>query len=328
MKSQGYLPEEEIRRRAAGVYEVFTSMGHLPRHPANHVPIEEGRLNTWWNPQMRLARDGMLAIHVAQIFDEEFPTWRQDGAPNLGVLPVIELPPFDEQLEQLRVHLAENGVFPSQQTPLGRWLFEQRRLAGRGELGKSEISALDAVALDWRAPGVRSSKVRAQKWAARVQQLRKFVTANGRLPEKSPEASAAEKDLHAWLRYVGEKDLDVVARADLDEAAPGWEEFLEKTKLAERAPRVKPPFVDFANELARFIAEHDHVPTERKPADPDETALARKLSYYRTRFRQDRLNNEQIVLLYELVPRWLEVAQDSPDENDAPTEADPGDQEG
>lgn len=300
------LSEDELRHNVAAVHAYFKSTGGPPRHPAHHVPFGEGRLRIWWQGKMVSARKDTLSAYVARIFDEEFPDWRATAGPGGTPLPEPELVPFEERIAQLHAYLATHNAFPTADEKLGHWFLEQQRRAAHGDLTSDESAVLDALAPDWRNPGIRKSPAIAKKWAAHIEELREFVSANGRFPSGSSRMGAAENKLHDWLHKVVSKDLDDYARADLTAAAPGWDsaDRPSPTPRPERVAEVKPDFVEFVNEVAFFIAANGHVPVSNKHRDAYTNSLARSLLYYRGRLSRGQLSDEHRLLLDEKVPGW------------------------
>lgn len=124
---------------------------------------------------------------------------------------------------------ADHGRLPRRHTgdaaeeKMAMWLYHTRRLHSRGELSAERIKQLDDSFGNWRTPG--RTRNEEAGWDARVAELQAFISAAGRLPQRSNNASEAEWALALFVNRqrsrVRNGTLAAGRGARLDKAAPG-----------------------------------------------------------------------------------------------------------
>lgn len=126
----------------------------------------------------------------------------------------------------------------SHERSLAQWLSLQRRAYKSGTLREDRQRILAALPGWDRNP---RAEMEAERWVARLEELREFCAAEGRWPRYRESADETERVLGGWLhrqrQAFGACLLAPTELRLLDSGVPGWNEWRLKhlAKLATRA---------------------------------------------------------------------------------------------
>lgn len=194
---------------------------------------------------------------------------------------------WNERFQEVAEHVSRHGSLPThnparpESNRLASWLNDQRRSAS--PLREDRARRLDEVAPGWRDP-------REARWQQRLDEIRAYREANGRLPaagKESNEVSAYGR----WLVYQRRNEGSLPAHRiqALDELDRDWRD---------------PNPLSWSNNVARaeeLVARIGRFPTSGS-ADPDEHRVAEWLSSQRT--HRGRMSREQVRELDSRLPGW------------------------
>lgn len=136
-------------------------------------------------------------------------------------------------------------------------------------------------------------------WTARLEQLRAFVCAHGRMPRQrggDDEETALGRWLHAQRGKVSKGTLHPRQRVALD-AVGSWESDRRDKREQGRLP-------ERLRAVVEFRARHRRLPTYMNRSDPAERALGIWLHTVRQAHREGRLPGPVAEALDRAVPGW------------------------
>lgn len=114
-------------------FAAFTAAaGHLPNRDSDDS--EERRLASWLGHQRSRFRANTMTAPQLDALDAAAPDWEAGHDQR-----------WQEQSRALHKHMNEHAAPPASESPLGRWLHRQRRLAARGQLQQPRASELKRI---------------------------------------------------------------------------------------------------------------------------------------------------------------------------------------
>lgn len=245
-------PGEESWAASAGLLEDFCcEQGRLPVD-APPADDRERRLARWLRRQREAAADDRLDDDRRLRLDAVAPGWF-DPAGARWLRAARAAAAWIGRRGTPSKHAAD----PNERR-LGEWLAAQRRAEASGALRPERARWLDRSMPAWRqAPD--------GAWRSRLDELRRFVASEGRLPQRRAVAGDHERRLAGWLADQRSAEragrLAEPRRRLLDALVVGWSDDEREWRRS-------------ADRLARHLAEHGAFPAARDAA-PEVAALAR-----------------------------------------------------
>lgn len=214
VETLGAISPEALRIRVANIdmflvnleatRKYFDKTGELPVN--SRTKNETSVLGGWLSAQRFSHRRGQLPAEKVEALESI----------TRGIWATSYQSNWQDRCAEVRNHIQAHGTVPTRTAveasvaEMGTWIDAQRVKNTRGELEASQIDALNRI-----HPHILASKaVRKVAFDVRLEELRDFIQANGRLPaRKSPE----EAELDSWIRYYRYASKSAVQRAKLFE---------------------------------------------------------------------------------------------------------------
>lgn len=204
-------------RKGLTVKRIAALCGAVPQTVSRHIRVQRAKY------------PDMIAEHMAN---------------RPGDRPRPPGPSWHANIDAVAAFRRAHGRYPTSSDPdptnrgLAQWLSLQRRADRAGTLPDDRRTLLAAL------PGWESNQraeLEAERWSARLEELRAFHAQRGRWPRYRGVADEAERVLGVWLHVqrqnFGAGKLDREDVRSLDAKVPGWNAWRLKhlAKIAARA---------------------------------------------------------------------------------------------